>query len=407
MVTLLPNATDADLLAVVRSWVDLLAAGKYAQAQAMLVRAEKERDWPPQRVAEVIAAYKPPPQAGAERPVRVTPVRTARVAYFLPRHAVSRWGEGCRPGVVGDIHFDLPINGAWSDLMATFFFRRVPGGLALELWDLHVVEGAMSEREWLTCSDPTAMLGFLHYRASDRQYRLFAVACARDELARAQAGHGCFNFGDKLNPKQTELFWHPELGYEAAVRAAESVADGGPSPKQCFPWYLCYPINPGEVSLLAYSALGHDPDALIAVPAERIAWTVRQYTTHPAAYLRDIFGNPFRPVPFSPAWRTETTVALARQVYEERDFSAMPILADALEEAGCTNPYLLGHLKDSGPHVRGCWAPDLVLAKAAESLGRAEAAGCGSVEIGDEKQSVESEGERGADPPKCPWWRFW
>src|SRR5262245_5598218 len=111
MVTLPPDATDADLLAVVRSWVDRLAAGEYAQAQALLVRVEKERDWPPERVAEVIAAYEPRPQARAAGTVRVTPVRTARVADVLPRHAVSRWWEGFVPGVVGDIHFDLPING--------------------------------------------------------------------------------------------------------------------------------------------------------------------------------------------------------------------------------------------------------------------------------------------------------
>jgi hypothetical protein len=142
-------------------------------------------------------------------------------------------------------------------------------------------------------------------------------------------------------------------------------------------------------------------------PPERIAATVRRYTNHPAVYLRDFFGNPFRPVAFAPAWRTDTTVALARLMYEERDFSAMPILADALEEAGCTYPDLLGHLRGTGPHVRGCWAVDLVLARAAESSGQEDAAGWGSVEVGDEKQAVESKGECGADPLKRPWWRFW
>ena len=75
MVTLPPYATDADLLAVVRGWVELLVAGEYAQAQALLDRSEWGRDWPPERVAEVIAAYDPPPQPRAKGAVRVTPVR--------------------------------------------------------------------------------------------------------------------------------------------------------------------------------------------------------------------------------------------------------------------------------------------------------------------------------------------
>src|SRR3954447_12275477 len=95
----------------------------------------------------------------------------------------------------------------------------------------------MTEAEWLRSKDPVGMLGLLRFRASDRQYRLFAAACARDELARAQAGRGCFNFGDELRPEQAELFWHPEQGYEAAVRAAESVADGGPRPQHRSPWW--------------------------------------------------------------------------------------------------------------------------------------------------------------------------
>ncbi|HJZ56560.1 MAG TPA: hypothetical protein VKE74_16460 [Gemmataceae bacterium] len=77
----------------------------------------------------------------------------------------------------------------------------------------------------------------------------------------------------------------------------------------------------------------------------------------------DIFGNPFRPVAFAPAWRTGTAVTLARQMYEARDFSAMPILADALQDAGCENDDILDHCRGFGPHVRGCWVVDLVLGK--------------------------------------------
>jgi hypothetical protein len=79
--------------------------------------------------------------------------------------------------------------------------------------------------------------------------------------------------------------------------------------------------------------------------------------------LREIFGNPFRPVTFFSEWRTSTAVALAQQMYDTRDFSAMPILADALQDAGCDNADILDHCRGPGPHVRGCWVVDLVLGK--------------------------------------------
>jgi hypothetical protein len=83
-----------------------------------------------------------------------------------------------------------------------------------------------------------------------------------------------------------------------------------------------------------------------------------------AILLRDIFGNLFRPVSFSPDWRTGTAVSLARVMYESREFSAMPILADALQDAGCDNDDILSHCRDATQlHARGCWVVDLVLGK--------------------------------------------
>ena len=79
--------------------------------------------------------------------------------------------------------------------------------------------------------------------------------------------------------------------------------------------------------------------------------------------LRDIFGNPFRPVTADPSWLTSTVVALARTIYYEWAFDRLPILADALEEAGCDDADVLTHLRGDGPHARGCWVLDLVLGK--------------------------------------------
>ncbi|HEY1187738.1 MAG TPA: hypothetical protein VGE74_08780 [Gemmata sp.] len=79
--------------------------------------------------------------------------------------------------------------------------------------------------------------------------------------------------------------------------------------------------------------------------------------------LRDIFGNPFRATDFLSQWRADTAVALARGTYESRDFGAMPILADALQDAGCDSADILDHCRGHGSHVRGCWVVDLVLGK--------------------------------------------
>ena len=89
----------------------------------------------------------------------------------------------------------------------------------------------------------------------------------------------------------------------------------------------------------------------------------RQEIKDQADLLRDIFGNPFRPVTFSPSWSTGTALSLAQGMYESRDFSAMPILADALQDAGCDSADVLDHCRGPGPHVRGCWVVDLVLGK--------------------------------------------
>jgi hypothetical protein len=86
---------------------------------------------------------------------------------------------------------------------------------------------------------------------------------------------------------------------------------------------------------------------------------------HQCGIIRDIFGNPFhKPPKFDKRWRTSTVALLAKQMYESRDFSAMPILADALQDAGCDNDTILSHCRDTNqPHVRGCWVVDLVLGK--------------------------------------------
>jgi hypothetical protein len=82
--------------------------------------------------------------------------------------------------------------------------------------------------------------------------------------------------------------------------------------------------------------------------------------------LREVFGTPFAPVAIAPDWLTwnDGTVAkLAQRIYDEGLFDRLPILADALQEAGCTKKTILQHCRSSGPHTRGCWVVDRLLVK--------------------------------------------
>jgi hypothetical protein len=74
-------------------------------------------------------------------------------------------------------------------------------------------------------------------------------------------------------------------------------------------------------------------------------------------------GNPFRPVAADSRWLTSTVVSLAQAIYDDRLFDRLPILADALEDAGCDNADILTHCRGDGSHVRGCWVVDLILGK--------------------------------------------
>jgi hypothetical protein len=106
-----------------------------------------------------------------------------------------------------------------------------------------------------------------------------------------------------------------------------------------------------------YPGLYHLQHFSAWVQARKAEWTEQ------CALLDDIFGNPFRPVAFDAAWRTPTVAAIARAIYQERRFADLPILADALEESGCSHSEILAHLRSGGDHVRGCWPLDLVLEK--------------------------------------------
>jgi hypothetical protein len=203
----------------------------------------------------------------------------------------------------------------------------------------------MMESEWLACDDPQPMLEFVRGKVSDRKLRLFACACCRavwDKLT------------DSRSRQAVELAerYANGLATEEELRSARLQATAA--------WK---PLNDHDLSTIAMQAeeccdLSAADAAAFAVGREPFPGPAAQ-----AALLRDLVGNPFRPVALDRRYVTPAVVALARAAYEERAFDRLPILADALEEAGVTDAQLLGHLRGPGPHALGCWALDAILGK--------------------------------------------
>jgi hypothetical protein len=138
-------------------------------------------------------------------------------------------------------------------------------------------------------------------------------------------------------------------GEEEAVRAAGRILrDAG----------LAVPDGPAAAPE-DWPGLAYLVYAPFAAAAPVYAWVPPDL--HSADLVRDVFGNPFQSAEIAPAWRTEVVVAMARGMIDRGDYFPMPVLADALEDAGCANEAVLSHCRGPGPHVRGCWVLEAVL----------------------------------------------
>jgi hypothetical protein len=221
----------------------------------------------------------------------------------------------------------------------------------------------MTEQEWLSDTPPEEWLltdqalKFAYSVTSNRKLRLFAVACGyliqhlladeRSCLAIVTAERHAEGLATDEDLATTE---HNLLDL---AKGEQRVGDMN--------WVRSAAANiaTADVVLAADQSLwysmahfGADDDTLY-LAGLRLRWTM----------LRDIVGNPFRPVTPERSWLTATMVSLATAIYNERAFDRLPILADALEDAGCTNEEILNHCRQPGEHVRGCWVVDLVLNK--------------------------------------------
>jgi hypothetical protein len=193
----------------------------------------------------------------------------------------------------------------------------------------------MTEAEWQSCQYPMPMLEYLRGQASDRKLRLFACACQR-------------------------RIWHLLKEGEAGrklVQALEPYADGFLDADK-LPALLRDSTAFGVAAICSRDA---------AFSSERLGLLVaaEEQQAH-ADLLRCIFGDPFKPLSIPPAvlaWLQGTVVKLATAIYEGRKWEDMPLLGDALEEAGVTDQAVLDHCRGPGPHARGCHVVDALLGR--------------------------------------------
>jgi hypothetical protein len=244
----------------------------------------------------------------------------------------------------------------------------------------------MTEAQWLACKNPRKMLNVFqdrrHYR--DRKLRLFAVGCClriwdlldewsrnavevAERIAEGRADHYDIRFVEREWQTVYEA-WRSgrteprPYGLQAAGAAA------------CF-WPRQAVSTAQNVMQLAQEAIKAATGQNDTLPPSGRRQQDRLFRDYWASLLRCIFGNPFRPSPALPpavlAWSDGTVRRIAEGIYEERkmpegtlDAYRLAILADALLDAGCDDEALMQHCRSDGPHVRGCWALDLILEKA-------------------------------------------
>lgn len=257
----------------------------------------------------------------------------------------------------------------------------------------------MTEQEWLSATEPDDLLEFLRDRASDRQFRLFMAACCRRFLPlmrKIPAGdrrlcEKAVDYGERLadgletRDELSAVFDASDWvnvsndGYLASVAARKLTYPeiaGSVLPMLRRRNLIAHPASEAaEYSRHVVSRLQQESKtARGSSPAAKKRLATIAEKRYQIGLLHDLFGNPFRPLPPAKGkkawlkqwqrfldWKNATIPNLARTIYDERQFDLLPNLADALEEAGCTEAEIVNHCREPGPHIRGCWVIDLIL----------------------------------------------
>jgi hypothetical protein len=219
---------------------------------------------------------------------------------------------------------------------------------------------------------------FLRDMASERKVRLFACACCRriSHFLTHERSREAVEVGERFadgNATLEDLASTHDAAYEID-RDGPWVSVPGESLDTyevrmahcCAAKAAVHAARPDGMDY-GFGKLPYDAVSAFLHAARPAALTsprfVNEHYREQTILLREIFGNPFRPVTISPHWLTPTVASIAQAIYTDRAFDRLPILADALEEAGCANADILTQCQGPWPHVRGCWVVDVILGK--------------------------------------------
>lgn len=206
----------------------------------------------------------------------------------------------------------------------------------------------MTEQEWMTSTDPITMLWFLQEKTSDRKLRLAACAYCRSVWQfMGKASQKAVLLGEQMaDAPVNENKRHAVVrtAIEAVCRFKETAGDFFMAADMAYR----VPCNDGWYA---------------------VQWTIGNWSnlTCGVQIVREVFGNPFHGTstinPSTLSWNDATIPKLAQVIYDDRRFEDMPILADALMDAGCHDQEILNHCRSAGPHAKGCWVLDALLGK--------------------------------------------
>jgi hypothetical protein len=216
-----------------------------------------------------------------------------------------------------------------------------------------VTSSTLTEAAWLTSDNAKALLRSLPSLCR-RKVQLYGCACCRrlwERIAKPRR--------DAL--EVAEQFADGLTTYDELQRARGAASEQAVSRARTESLELMWTVT----TVLSFADVALDPDGVTLPWAAAATSDVPAEWRAQADLVRCIFGNPHRSTPEipDPAWLTSDVLALAAHIYEARDFSVTPILADALQDAGCEDAEVLNHCREGRVHARGCWVVDLVLGK--------------------------------------------